>query len=121
LGNTTAQPSTGLTRTHTRYSIITLWDVAGVTAANYVAHELRFINDPTYDAHITRILATLSTVDLFENTAFNRIYDAQTGRMVDNGSPAKISNIGAGYSSVDIGRLLIWLRIISTNQPKYAS
>jgi len=119
--NSITEPSTGLARAHARYSFITLWDVAGVIAANYVAHELGFINDATYDAHITRILATLSTVDLFENTAFNRIYDAQTGRMVDNGSPAKISNIGAGYSSVDIGRLLIWLRIISTHQPKYAA
>jgi hypothetical protein len=118
--NSITEQSTGLARAHARYSYITLWDVAGVIAANYVAHELGFITDPVYDAHITRILATLSTVDLFENTAFNRIYDAQTGRMVDNGSPAKISNIGAGYSSVDIGRLLIWLRIISTHQPKYA-
>lgn len=119
--NSITEPSTGLARAHARYSYITLWDVAGVIAANYVAHELGFINDATYDAHITRILATLSTVDLFENTAFNRIYDAQTGRMVDNATPAKISNIGAGYSSVDIGRLLIWLRIISMHQPKYAA
>ena len=118
--NSITEPSTGLARAHARYSFVTLWDIAGVIAANYVARELGFINDVTYDAHITRILATLSTVDLFENTAFNRIYDAKTGRMVDNASPAKISQIGAGYSSVDIGRLLIWLRIISISQPKYA-
>ena len=119
--NSITESSTGLARAHARYSFVTLWDIAGVIAANYVAHELGFINDGVYDSHITRILATLSTVDLFENTAFNRIYDAQTGRMVDNGSPAKISNIGAGYSSVDIGRLLIWLRIISIHQPKYTA
>jgi hypothetical protein len=121
LVNSITEPSTGLARAHARYSFVTLWDVAGVIAANYVAHELGFIDDATYDAHITRILATLSTVDLFENTAFNRIYDAKTGRMVDNGSPAKISNIGAGYSSVDHGRLLIWLHIIASHQPKYAA
>ena len=45
-------------------------------------------------------------------------YDAKTGRMVDNAS--HLSSVGAGFSSVDIGRLLIWLRIISTKQPKYA-
>lgn len=119
--NSITEPSTGLARAHARYSFVTLWDIAGVIAANYSARELGFINDATYDSHITRILATLSTVDLFENTAFNRIYDAKTGRMVDNGSPAKISNIGAGYSSVDIGRLLIWLRIVSIRDPKYAA
>ena len=112
------EPSTGLARAHATYSYVTLWDIAGVIAANYTAHELAFINDATYDSHIQRILATLSTIDLFDRTAFNRIYDAKTGRMVDNAS--KISNIGAGWSSVDIGRLLIWLRILSVKQPKYA-
>lgn len=113
------EPSTGLARAHANYSYVTLWDIAGVIAANYSAHELGFINDATYDAHIRRILATLSTVDLFERAAFNRIYDAKTGRMVDNAS--KISNIGAGWSSVDIGRLLVWLRILAVKQPQYAS
>jgi len=116
--NRITEPSTGLARAHATYSYVTLWDIAGVIAANYTAHELAFINDATYDSHIRRILATLSTIDLFDNAAFNRIYDAKTGRMVDNAS--KISNLGAGWSSVDIGRLLIWLRILSVKQPKYA-
>lgn len=116
--NSITEPATGLARAHANYSYVTLWDIAGVIAANYSAHELGFINDATYDAHIRRILATLSTVDLFERAAFNRIYDAKTGRMVDNAS--KISNIGAGWSSVDIGRLLVWLRILAVKQPQYA-
>ncbi len=116
--NRITEPSTGLARAHATYSYVTLWDIAGVIAANYTAHELAFIDDATYDAHIQRILATLSSVDLFDRAAFNRIYDAKTGRMVDNAS--KISNVGAGWSSVDIGRLLVWLRIVSVKQPKYA-
>lgn len=117
LVNRITEPSTGLARAHARYAYVTLWDIAGVIAANYTAHELAFIDDATYDRHIQRILATLSSVDLYDKTAFNRIYDAQTGRMVDNAG--KISNIGAGWSSVDIGRLLVWLRIVSVKQPKY--
>ena len=117
LVNRITEPSTGLARAHAKYSYVTLWDIAGVIAANYAAHELAFINDATYDAHIQRILATLTTVDLYDRKAFNRIYDAKTGRMVDNAG--KISNVGAGWSSVDIGRLLVWLRIVSTKQPKY--
>jgi len=112
------EPSTGLARAHAKYSYVTLWDIAGVIAANYTAHELAFIDDATYDAHIRRILATLATLDLFDRKAFNRTYDAKTGRMVDNAN--KISNVGAGWSSVDIGRLLVWLRIISVKQPSYA-
>lgn len=116
--NRITEPSTGLARAHANYSYVTLWDIAGVIAANYTAHELAFISDATYDSHIQRILATLSTIDLFESAAFNRIYDAKTGRMVDNAP--KISSVGAGWSSVDIGRLLVWLRILSVKQPKYA-
>ena len=116
--NRITEPSTGLARAHPNYSYITLWDVAGAIAANYVAHELGFINDVTFDAHIGKIFSTLSTIDLFDRAAFNRIYDAKTGRMVDNAS--KISTVGAGWSSVDLGRLLIWLKIIANKHPKYA-
>jgi hypothetical protein len=118
LVNRITEPSTGLARAHPNYSYITLWDVAGAIAANHVARELGFISDVTFDAHIGRILSTLSTVDLFDRAAFNRIYDAKTGRMVDNGG--KISSVGAGWSSVDLGRLLIWLRIIANKYPKFA-
>jgi uncharacterized protein DUF3131 len=118
LVNRITEPATGLARAHPTYSYITLWDVAGVIAANYVARELGFINDITFDAHIGRIFSTLATIDLFDRAAFNRIYDAKTGRMVDNAS--KISTVGAGWSSVDLGRLLIWLRVIANKHPKYA-
>jgi uncharacterized protein DUF3131 len=118
LVNRITEPSTGLARAHPNYSYITLWDVAGVIAANYVARELGFINDVTFDAHMGRILSTLATIDLFDRAAFNRIYDAKTGRMVDNAG--KISTVGAGWSSADLGRLLIWLRVIANKHPKYA-
>src|SRR3954469_2535898 len=116
--NRITEPSTGLARAHANYANVTLWDIAGVIAANYVARDLGFIDDATYDSHISRILSTLSTVDLFDKAAFNRIYDAKTGRMIDNAS--RVSTVGAGFSSVDIGRLLVWLRIISWKDPKYA-
>jgi hypothetical protein len=118
LVNRITEPSTGLARAHADYSYVTLWDVAGVIASNYSAHQLGFINDATYDSHIRKILSTLSTIRLYDRAAFNRIYDAKTAQMVDNSE--KISATGAGWSSVDIGRLLIWLRVISNKQPKYA-
>jgi hypothetical protein len=116
--NSIYQPTTGFAKAHSKYSYVTLWDIAGAMAAHFVARDLGFIDDATYDARISKALATLSTIDLFDRSAFNRIYDAETGRMVDNAS--KISTVGAGWSSTDIGRLLLWLRIVQTRDPKYA-
>ncbi|HEY0529201.1 MAG TPA: DUF3131 domain-containing protein [Gemmatimonadaceae bacterium] len=116
--NSIYRPATGFAKAHAKYSYVTLWDIAGVMAAHFVARDLGFIDDATYDARISKALATLSTIDLFDRSAFNRIYDAETGRMVDNAS--QISTVGAGWSSTDIGRLLIWLRVIQTRDPKYA-
>ncbi|MFL5488907.1 MAG: DUF3131 domain-containing protein [Gemmatimonadaceae bacterium] len=118
LVNRITEQSTGLARAHADYSYVTVWDITGAIAANYVAHELGFINTARYDARISRILRTLSTIQLFDRAAFNRIYDARTTRLVDNAE--QLSNVGAGYSSVDIGRLLVWLRIVAVKQPKYA-
>ncbi|HUR00833.1 MAG TPA: DUF3131 domain-containing protein [Gemmatimonadaceae bacterium] len=116
--NSIYQPTTGFAKAHGTYDYVTLWDFAGAMAAHYVARDLGFIDNATYDARISRALATLSSIDLFDRAAFNRIYDSKTGRMVDNGG--KISPLGAGWSSTDMGRLLIWLRIISNRDPKYA-
>ena len=116
--NSIYQPTTGFAKAHRTYDYVTLWDFAGAMAAHYVARDLGFIDNATYDAHISRALATLTSVDLFDRAAFNRIYDSKTGRMVDNAG--QISTLGAGWSSTDMGRLLIWLRIISNRDPKYA-
>jgi hypothetical protein len=45
--NRMREPSTGFARAHAAYSYVTLWDIAGVFAANDVAHELGFITDAT--------------------------------------------------------------------------
>ncbi|MFL5503792.1 MAG: DUF3131 domain-containing protein [Gemmatimonadaceae bacterium] len=112
------QASTGLARAHDTYQYVTLWDVASVGAALYSAHELGLINDAVYNQRMQRWLATLSTMDLFDRAAFNKSYDSRTGRMIDRAQ--RISSRGIGWSVTDIGRLLIWLRIVAVNQPQFA-
>jgi Protein of unknown function (DUF3131) len=117
--NRNYQPSTGLARAHDTYQYVTLWDVASALAATYSAHELGLVTDAVYNQRITRALATLSTMDLFDGAAFNKSYDSKTGKMIDRSQ--RISSRGYGWSVTDIGRLLIWLRIIAVNQPQYAN
>lgn len=113
------QPSTGLSRAHDTYQYVTLWDVASGLAATYSAHELGFIADAVYSQRIQRALSTLASADLFDNAAFNKSYDSETGKMIDRAQQS--SSRGYGWSATDIGRLLTWLRIISVNQPRFAT
>ena len=112
------QSSTGLARAHDTYQYVTIWDVASAFAATYSAHELGLITDDVYTQRVQRGLATLSTMDLFDGAAFNKSYDSKTGRMIDRRE--RISSKGYGWSTTDIGRLLIWLRILAVNQPQFA-
>jgi hypothetical protein len=112
------QPGTGLARAHDTYQYVTLWDIASTLAATYSAHELGLVSDPVYNQKMQRALTTLSTTDLFDGAAFNKSYDAKTGKMIDRNQ--RISSKGYGWSTTDIGRLLTWLRIIAVNQPQFA-
>jgi len=112
------QPATGLTRAHETYANITLWDIGGVIAAHYAAHRLGLINDALYDKRIQRVLKTLATVPLVDNTAFNSTYSSVDGTMVTRAG--KPTATGDGWSVTDIGRLLIWLKVLAAENPKYA-
>ena len=112
------QASTGLARAHDTYQYVTMWDVASALAATYSAHELGLIADAAYTQHMQRALATIGSMDLFDGAAFNKSYDSKTGRMIDRSQ--RLSSKGYGWSTTDIGRLLIWLRIIAVNQPQFS-
>jgi hypothetical protein len=108
-----------LAKAHYTFQYVTAWDIASQIAATYSAHELGIITDATYDGRIQKLLSTLSSVPLFENSAFNRFYDAANGKMV--GRDFTPSNSGFGWSTTDIGRLLTWLRILAVKQPQYSA
>src|SRR2546423_1917746 len=113
------QASTGLAQAHDNFQFITTWDIASQIAATYSAHELGIIDDANYDGRIRKILATLTTLPLFQGAAFNRFYDSKTGQMVDRNF--NISSTGFGWSTTDLGRLLIWLRVLAVHQPQYSA
>jgi hypothetical protein len=66
-----------------------------------------------------RLLSTLATVKLYDNAAFNKVYSTKTGGIITRGDQS--SAHGYGWSAIDIGRLLVWLKIVAVNQPAYAA
>jgi uncharacterized protein DUF3131 len=111
--------TTGLASATETFKFATTWDIASQIGATYSAHELGIIDDANYDGRIKKILATLTTMPLFEGAAFNRFYDVAGAKMVRRDYTP--SSSGFGWSTTDIGRLLIWLRVLAVNQPQYAA
>src|SRR5687768_8991212 len=105
------EPATGFVTPLGSYRFTTMWDVGGMLAAIYSAHELGLIDRPEYERRIGRILETLNRLPLYGNRAFNKWYDAGTGARIDRGyeRPDQFS----GWSATDLGRLLLWLKVVA--------
>lgn len=113
------QPATGLIDATSGYTYTTVWDLASGIAALYCGHALQFLSDAEYDRRMGRVLATLQTIGLVDHAAFNKVYSTRTAAMV--GRDRSPSARGYGWSTTDIGRLLVWLKIIAATQPAHAA
>lgn len=108
--------ATGLVSSTAGRPVVTMWDVADAIAATYSARELGLIDTCTFDARFGRIIAFLNTMPLVDGIAPNRWYDAATTSMVD---ASGVSGV-VGWSAVDLGRLLVWLRIVEARHPVWS-
>lgn len=100
------------------YQFLTVWDMASGLAAAYSARDLGFIDQAAYEQFVDRTLSSIEKTSLFDHAAFNRMYSARTGAMVD--SKAVASTVGMGWSSLDHGRLLIWLKLVAERDSAFA-
>ncbi|HEY0673231.1 MAG TPA: DUF3131 domain-containing protein [Longimicrobiales bacterium] len=110
---------TGLTVAQTTWAYPTVWDIASTLAAYYAGRGLGFISEDEYRRRTLRALQTLERARLYNNVAYGRNYDAKTGDLV--GHDQKPSINGTGYSAIDLGRLLVWLKIVSQDNPELAA
>lgn len=110
------QPTTCLVNAVDGYPSTTIWDTASYMGALVSARELGILYDWLFDERMSCLLHTLATLPLYEGTLPNKAYDTRNAAMTDYGN-----NPGAiGYSALDIGRMLIWLRIVAERYPKHA-
>jgi hypothetical protein len=112
-------PATGLIDATSGYAFTTVWDVASGIAALYCGHALTFLDDREYDRRMRRVLSTLRTIGIVDHAAFNKVYSTRTAAMV--GRDQTPSDRGYGWSATDIGRLLVWLKIVAHTQPAHAA
>jgi hypothetical protein len=109
------QPS-GLANAVDNYPSTTLWDTASYIAAIVSARELGLVAPQQADERLQRVLEALAKLSLFRGELPNKVYHAQTLEQVDYANkPGEV-----GFSAIDIGRLLVWLRIVKERFPAFA-
>lgn len=110
------QPSTGLVNAANEFPSTTMWDVGSYLGALVSAYELGIIDKSTFDARLTKLLQTFNSLSLFRHLP-HKVYHTQTLEKVTYAN--KSGEIG--FSGLDLGRLLIWLKIIKERYPEYSA
>ena len=108
--------STGLFDSISKYHAATMWDVGSSLAGNISAFELGLISHGEFNGNMKALLETLRRVSLYNGELPNREYDVRKGQFLD--ARSRPSSRGSGWSAVDIGRLLIWLKITAQWYPE---
>lgn len=107
------QESTGLANSVGNYPSTTLWDTASYVAGAVAAYELCIIEKPEFDQRMTLLLTTVKGLDLFRKEMPNKVYHTKSGLKVDYTNKAG----EIGFSALDIGRFLVWMRILKNRYP----
>ncbi len=111
------QPETGLVNAVNNYPSTTMWDTASYMAGMVAARELKIIPKEEFDLRMMKILQTFQKLDLFRRELPNKAYHTKTGQKVNYANkPGEI-----GFSALDLGRLLIWLKIIKERYPEHSN
>jgi hypothetical protein len=107
--------NSGLVNGLDRAPVFTAWNAADALAATIAAFELQVIEEREFDLRLSRLLGFLGTMDLSGGQLPNKAYHAVTKKMVGfDGRPDDI-----GWSAVDVGRLLTWLKIAGRRHPRF--
>ncbi|MGR3467729.1 MAG: DUF3131 domain-containing protein [Shimia sp.] len=110
---TFTQEETGLANSVQTYPSTTLWDTASYIAGLVAAYELCLIDKAEFDSRALKLLGTFKQLSLFRGELPNKVYHTRTAEKVDySNKPGEI-----GFSALDIGRFLIWMRILKNRYP----
>ncbi|MFY7835519.1 MAG: DUF3131 domain-containing protein [Novosphingobium sp.] len=107
------QGTTGLVNAVDGYPSTTMWDAASGIGAVVAAEGLGLIGRDEAERRLRKALDTFGSIKLFAGLCPNKVYDTRTARPTNySNQPAEI-----GCSAIDIGRMLIWLRIAGNRYP----
>lgn len=103
-------PESGLAKATFDYDKLTTWDIGSVLGGLYAGRVLGFLDEIEYRERMCVTLETLLRMPLFQDSVFHKLYDSRTGEMVDRNG--RETDRGYAWSATDLGRFLVWLRIV---------
>lgn len=106
---------TGIVNGANAFNSASVWNIADTVAATVAAHRLDLIDSYEFDHRITPLLKFLNSMPLSYGQLPNAFYNTANGKMTNIAGEEH----SVGWSAVDIGRLLIWLQILSNYAPQY--
>ena len=111
--------STGLVNAMDGHPSSNLSDMTNYLMGMISAYEIGIIDSNTFDFRITRFLKSLSIIQLYQNKLPNKFYNTNTLRMTDENNVN--TNIGIGWSALDIGRFFCFVNKIRFDYPQYTA
>lgn len=109
------QLKTGLVNSIDNYPTTNMAGIADYLLALTAAREFEFITSKEHDERLSLVLTFLNDMSLSIGQIPNKVYSTQTGQMVDYGNQPN----DIGWSSIDVGRLLIVLAIVKQYNPQF--
>lgn len=110
------QPQTGLVNGSDKRPVVSVWQLGDTLIALTAARQLGLVDDVTFDQRITRLLGTLNRLMLTGDSLPNLLYNTQSGAMIDYSNQPRV----LGWSSREIARLMVGLRLVAAWHPEYA-
>jgi Protein of unknown function (DUF3131) len=111
------QEKTGLTNAVNEYPSTTMWDLASTFGAWTAAEQLGLMPKEEFNRKMVDAMKTLNTMQFFKDELPNKVYNAANSEKVDYANkPGEI-----GFSALDLGRMLIWLKIIREQYPEHSN
>ena len=112
------QPATGLANSADQYPASTMWDTGSWLMALVSAQRLGLVGQAEFDDKMSRALASLASIPLYDGKLPNKSYNTISLAMVDYAN--KETSHGLGWSAIDAGRLLVPFNILIWNYPRHS-
>ncbi|WP_108258742.1 DUF3131 domain-containing protein [Mangrovicoccus ximenensis] len=109
---------TGLANSVDRYPSTTMWETGSYIVAILSAERLGLIGGDEARARLETLLGSLRTLRLFQDTLPNKAYHTRTLELVDYGN--KPSELGLGWSALDVARIVSTLGLVERRHPELA-